>query len=154
MQLIPFTNDDFKGLYDFMQPLWLKTYGEILPREQILFLVDKFFSKEGLRYYVEQGYQYRKIDDVGVVVFVERENETYMDKLYLLPCARGKGYPAFVFDELAKSGKDVALSVNQANARALKCYIKNGFEVERAVDVDLGNGMVNHDFLMRRKKKV
>ena len=151
MKLTDFNEQDFENLYDFMKPIWLETYGPILPEEQILFLLEKYFSKEGLQKYRALGYQYRKINDDGVVVFVVRDMEVYMDKLYLLPSARGKRYPAFVFSELAKYGKDILLNANSHNTRAVNCYLKNGFSIEKSEDIDLGNGMINRDFVMRKK---
>ena len=152
-----FSERDFAWLHDYMQPLWHETYGEILPQSQIDFLVEKFFSDEGLRHYRAEGYQYRKILNTGtlcgVFVYVDRENERYMDKLYLLPTARGKNLPALVFSYLASRGTDVTLSVNQRNARALKCYLKNGFEIEREAEIALGNAMINRDYILRKKKK-
>lgn len=153
MKLTDFTSHDYQTLYDFMQPLWHETYGEILPREHIELLLEKYFSEAGIAHYRAQGYVYQKIDDIGVLVFVEREKEIYLDKLYLLPAARGKNYPAFVFDELLKRGKDVLLNVNRGNERAVRCYLKNGFAIERQEEIVLSNGMVNHDYVMRKKCK-
>ena len=156
MQLTLLTEQEFSSLRAFMSPLWHETYGDFLPREQIEFLLDKYFSKEGLQFYREQGYEYRNImsdqnERVGVLVYVQREKDTYMDKLYLLPQARGKGYPAFVFAYLCSFGKDVRLSANQKNARALKCYQKNGFVIEEKMDIQLGHGMVNCDYILCKK---
>ncbi len=149
--LTAFTEQDFDGLYEFMRPIWHETYGDILPATQIDFLLDKYFSPKGLNAYRMQGYEYFRIDDVGVLVIQERENEVYLDKLYLLPTARGKGYPEKIFAELLKRGKDVVLNVNQGNERAVKCYRKNGFIVEKVIDIDLGNGMINQDYILRKK---
>ena len=151
MQLIPFEESDYLSLYEFMRPLWLETYGGFLPKEQILFLLEKYFTPEHLCEFRKKGYEYYKVDDVGVLVIVDRGADTYLDKLYLIPTARGKGYPKFVFDELLKRGKDVVLNVNQSNARALACYQKNGFTVDERIDIDLGGGMVNQDYVMRKK---
>ncbi len=152
MQLIPFTKNDFASLYDFMKPIWLDTYS-FLPKEQVLLLLDKYFSPDNLRAFQEKGYRYYKIDDVGVLVYVEKEQETYLDKLYLLPSARGKGYADFVFTQLLKLNKDITLNVNQNNKRAVACYKKHGFVVDQVIDIDLGNGMVNQDFIMRKAHK-
>ena len=152
MKLIPFQDNDFLSLYDFMKPIWLDTYS-FLPTEQVLLLLDKYFSPENLQAFQEKGYRYYKIDDVGVLVYVEKERETYLDKLYLLPTARGKGYATFVFEELLKLKKDVTLNVNQSNQRAVACYQKHGFVVDQVIDIDLGNGMVNQDFIMRKAYK-
>ena len=156
MRLTAFTEQDFSSLYSFMHPLWHETYGSFLTKEHIDFLLDKYFSADGLNHYRKEKYVYLNIVDdsdhrVGVLVYVDRENETYMDKLYLVKSARGKGYPAFVFAYLCSLGKDVTLSANQNNARALRCYQKNGFKIEQKIDVQLGHGMVNYDFLLRKR---
>ncbi len=152
MEIRAFTPQDFAEIYQFMYPLWQETYGQILPKAQIDFLVDTFFSEKGLQEYRAKGYEYYKLDDCGVLVFVEREEDVYMDKLYLLPDARGKGYPAQAFAFMEKRGKPLRLSANQANARALRCYQKNGFVIEQTVDVHWDNGMVNHDYILVKNK--
>ena len=149
--LIEFTQQDFDGLYDLMHPIWHETYGDILPSAQIDFLLDKYFSAKGLNAYRMQGYEYFRIDNAGVLVIQERSREIYLDKLYLLPAARGKGYPQKVFAELLKRGKDILLNVNQGNQRAVKCYQKNGFIIDEVLDIKLGDGMVNQDYIMRKK---
>ena len=146
-----FDEQDFDGLYAFMFPIWHEVYGAILPREQIDFLLDKYFSKTALTAYRARGYEYFHVDTVGVLVIEERENEVYLDKLYLLPTARGKGYPQQVFTELLRRKKDILLNVNQANERAVRCYQKNGFVIDETVEIALGNGMINRDYVMRKK---
>ena len=154
MEIQAFNAQDFSVLYDFMRPLWLETYAEILPAEQIDFLLDKYFSENGLTEFQEKGYEYFKLTEkgktVGVLVFIQRENDVFMDKLYLLPCARGKNYPAQAFAFMAKRNPTVTLNVNQANARAFRCYQKNGFTVIAAKEISHGNGMVNRDFVMQK----
>ena len=71
-----------------------------MPKKQIELLLDKYFSTSGIARYRSEGYEYFKVDDVGVLVICERATDVYLDKLYLLPSARGKGYASFVFDEL------------------------------------------------------
>ena len=62
-----------------------------------------------------------------------------------------EGYAAFAISQLMNLKKDVVLNVNQQNARAIACYQKNGFTVDQTVDIDLGGGMVNHDYILRKK---
>ena len=101
-----FTEQDYQSIYDFMLPLWKETYGGILPAKQIEFLVDKYFSAEGLTHYRALGYEYFKLGQDGVLVVCERETDVYIDKLYLLPSSRGKGIPEkdmpFVFERFYK----------------------------------------------------
>ena len=63
------------------------------------------------------------------------------------------GIPREIFQELQKSGKDLTLNVNRANERAVKCYLKNGFQIERETEILLDNGMINCDYEMRLKTK-
>ena len=153
MELKAFTQTDFDTLYDFMKPLWLDTYA-FLPKAQVLFLLDKYFSLPRLKHYQEEGYRYYKIDDVGVLVFVEKEEYIYIDKLYLLPAARGQGYPEFVFQALSAYKKDILLNVNQNNARAVACYLKNGFVIDEKQEIVLGDGMINYDYVLRKQRSV
>ena len=153
--LTPFKSQDFDCLHEFMRPLWHEVYGPILPPVQIDFLLEKYFSAKGLNDYLAQGYEYFWIEDngahIGVLAIQEREREIYLDKLYLLPDARGKGYPEQVFSALLQRKKDILLNVNQANERAVNCYRKHGFFIDEVTDIPLGNGMVNKDFVMRKK---
>ena len=142
-----FTNEDYATLYKFMRPLWLETYS-FLPLEQVEFLLNKYFSETGLRHYRELGYRYYKIE-TGVLVIHEKQGEIYIDKLYLPPSARGTGLPKKVFAELLQAGKDLTLNVNKENQRAIRCYLKNGFKIERETEIPLNCGFINHDYEMR-----
>ncbi len=150
MLLRKFQKEDFACLRSFMTPLWHETYGKIIPKEQIDFLLEKYFSEPALVAFQAKGYEYYKIDETGVLVYVERETELYIDKLYLPSSMRGKGYPQRVFSELLKHGKPLRLNVNQANERAVQCYLKNGFQIVQKIDINLGNGMTNCDYVMER----
>lgn len=151
MILTDFTQQDFIELYDFMRPIWFETYTNVIPLEQIEFLLDKYFDPKNVQNFIKQGYSYKKVDGVGVLIYQERDNDVFIDKLYLPSKFRGMGYPEKVFDELLKLNKDLTLNVNQANKRAVACYLKNGFSIEVTHDVDLGNGMINKDYIMRKK---
>lgn len=153
MKLIPFSDADFASLYEFMSPLWHDTYDTIIPPAQVDLLLDKYFGRDGLAHFRALGYEYYNIDNAGVLVCVEKADSIYIDKLYLRPSARGKGYPAFVFNELIKRGKDLTLNANRENKRAVACYLKCGFVIESETDIDVGGGFVNRDYTFRKKCK-
>ena len=141
-------------IHGFMYPIWHETYDNVIGAEQTDFLVERYFSDDALKDFRNKGYQYFKVDDektVGITVIAEKDGDTYLDKLYLLPESRGKGYAAFVFSELLKLGKDVTLNVNQGNVRAVACYRKSGFVIDEEEIIDLGGGMINKDYKMRLK---
>ena len=151
--ITPFTLQDFDNLYNFMLPIWKKTYKGIISDKQIDFLVNKYFKKENVDKFLQQGYEYYKIFDKGVLIFLEREKDIFLDKLYLDESLRGKNIPSLAFEFLLKRKKDITLNVNQGNERAVKCYLKNGFTIEVSHDVVLENGMINKDYIMRKKYK-
>ncbi len=148
-----FEKQDFDNLYDFMRPLWFETYLSIISKEQIEFLLDKYFKKENVENFIAKGYEYYSLYNEGVLVFVERENDVFMDKLYLLPSARGKGIAKKAFEFMLLRNKPIKLNVNQQNQRALKCYLKNGFKIIEEKDVVLENGMINKDFVLLKDNK-
>lgn len=155
MELKEFSEKDYTVLYDLMYPIWHDTYKNIISKQQIDTLLQKYFSKDAIEHYKSIGYQYFNIFCenalCGITVIYEKENEIYLDKLYLFRQFRGKGIADFVFKKLLERGKDITLNVNQANLRALRCYTKNGFETESEEIIDLGNGMKNIDYKMRKK---
>lgn len=151
IKITPLSKEEFGGLYEFMRPLWYETYSSFLPACQIDLLLNKYFSPTNLQKFLNEGYEYYSVNGEGVLVVQPRKVGLYVDKLYILPKARGKNYPKFVFEFLITRGQDLYLNVNVNNARAVNCYLKNGFEIEKREDIDLGNGLVNCDFVMRKK---
>lgn len=152
MYLIRLNNDEYKDLYDYMYPIWHETYKNVIPTEQIDFLLNKYFKLDNINSFINKGYEYFKIFDnelIGYVVINELTNEIYLDKLYISGKFRGLGYPSKVFKYLLMRNKDITLNVNQENKRAINCYKKNGFLIEEIEIINLGDGMVNKDYRMR-----
>ena len=155
MELVSFKNDDYKQLYDFMRPLWLETYSDCIPNHQILYLLDHYFNINSIDEFLKKGYKYYHIYDnvnIGVVVYYEYEDGIYLDKLYILPEFRGKGYPKAIFNLLLNIKNRITLNVNQKNKRAVACYFKEGFKIKEEQIIDLGEGMVNIDYLLELVK--
>lgn len=141
---------ELKGLYEYMYPLWMDTYS-FLPKNQVKLLLDKYFTYENILQYVKNGYEYYNLNNAGVLVFVEQKDALYVDKLYVLPEMRGKNYPHKAFEFLSKRKKPLILNVNINNKRAVNCYLKNGFKIIKKVDIDLGHGFINSDYIMKRE---
>lgn len=134
-----------------MSPIWKTTYKGIISDKQIDFLLDKYFKKDNVEKFLQQGYEYFNILNNGVLIFIEREDDIFLDKLYLNEKIRGQNIPSIVFDFLFSRKKDITLNVNQGNKRAVSCYLKNGFTIEVTHNVILENGMINKDYIMRKK---
>ena len=120
MKLEKFAVSDYETIKDFMTPIWHTTYA-FLPREQVELLLDKYFSEDGLKHYRELGYTYMKLVDkktVGIVVFCEREDETYLEF-----CAKSsnKGVATeFLKEKFSITGETVAFGDSEGDYAMFK----------------------------------
>jgi ribosomal protein S18 acetylase RimI-like enzyme len=147
------TKEEFAGLYDVMRPIWLDTYS-FLPKEQVELLLDKYFSKKSIEHYLSIGYEYYSLNGAGLLVIKEQKDSLYVDKLYIQPEFRRKGLASNVFQYLIKTRKKaLALNVNKNNLPAVSCYLKNGFKIAKEEIIELGNGLVNCDYVMIKEIK-
>ena len=154
LKLVELTKKDYPDLYDFMHDVWVDTYSHIIPLSHIELLLHKYFDADNIPGFLSKGYKYYYIFDkenAGLLVYADKIDEIYLDKLYVLPEHRGKGYAAFALTELKKLGKDITLNVNRNNERAVTVYKRLGFEIEKVVDIIVSDENINEDYVMRLK---
>ena len=154
--------DDCMLIYELAVPSWEVAYSEILPAEQIDFMLEKMYSEEALKRQMREGHLFYIVlyDDVpgGFISFhPQSENLYILEKLYILPQMQGKGAGSFLVEkaeEYIRSQRcgDVLfeLNVNRKNA-AVDFYRRLGFRVVREVDEDIGNGFYKNDYVMRKE---
>jgi ribosomal protein S18 acetylase RimI-like enzyme len=75
--------------------------------------------------------------------------------LYVLPNYQGKGIGAMLLQKIEdyiQVGTDVylELNVNRFNS-AIAFYQKQGFEIIRTEDIDIGNGFFMNDYVMEKQ---
>lgn len=140
--------------------IWEEFYVPIIGRAQVDYMVPKFQSREAMRAQLSSGYEYFMIRldsrPVGyIAVEVKRaERELFLSKFYLHSSTRGTGLGrramGFV-EEIAKLRDltSIWLTVNKGNP-SIQIYEKLGFAKERAIVMDIGNGFVMDDYVMRK----
>ncbi len=122
-------------------------------------MLEWMYSGESLR---------KQVDDEGCV-FLVWEEETLVQgfasfseiepsifklhKLYVFTHLQGKGIGRFLLDEVKKraaalGGKAIELQVNKKNV-AQHFYTKQGFSIDRELVLDIGNGFVMDDYVMK-----
>ena len=149
--LLNLTKEEYSGLYDVMRPIWLDTYS-FLPKEQIELLLNKYFSKNGIEHYLSIGYEYYSINGMGLLVVKEQKDSLYVDKLYIYPEFRKKGIATKALNYLINERKKpLMLNVNKSNLPAVSCYLKNGFKIYKEEVIELGNGLINFDYVMKKE---
>lgn len=157
------TISDIKQIQNIVHITWPITYGEILSKEQLDYMLDLFYSdealidqynkKEQLFYMIYEGET--NLGFIGIEHDYNGEALTKIHKIYLLPETQGKGIGKKVIDEIEKLALDnnstaLILNVNRFNT-ALGFYKKIGFEVVDEVNIDIGNGYLMEDYVMEKQ---
>ncbi|MES2275124.1 MAG: GNAT family N-acetyltransferase [Bacteroidota bacterium] len=159
--IIKATIADTETIRRLAEDTWWPTYGPILEKEQITFMLNEIYSADKISRQLETGEQIFLLLMEGdeAVAFAgysprDEDPEIYkLHKLYCLPKTQGKGYGKIlinaVIDEVLKAGKHTLdLNVNRHN-KALTFYQKMGFEVAYEEDIAIGPYWMN-DFVMRK----
>lgn len=156
------TINDVETIRQIADQTWWVTYGPILEKEQIDFMLKEIYSAGKIKTQVENNVQtyLLLLEDEQPVAFAsysprEENAEIYkLHKLYCLPQTQGKGYGKILINEVAKktkdAGKDVLeLNVNRYN-NAKTFYEKMGFAVAYEEDIAIGPYWMN-DYVMRKE---
>jgi len=157
------TINDIKLIQNIVQITWPITYGEILSKEQLSYMLDLFYSTEALtEQYDKKEQLFYMIDEdetnigfIGIEHYYKGKTITKIHKIYLLPETQGKGIGKKVIDEIGKLALEnnstiLSLNVNRFNS-ALGFYKKIGFEVVDEVNIEIGNGYLMEDYVMEKK---
>lgn len=157
------TQNDIKQIQKIVAITWPITYGEILSKEQLDYMLDLFYSYEALleQYTKREQLFYMVYEEGANIGFVGIEHHykenpiTKIHKIYLLPETQGKGIGKKVIEQVEKLAVEnnsgaISLNVNRFNA-ALGFYKKIGFEVIGEADIEIGNGYLMEDFVMEKK---
>lgn len=154
---------DIKQIQNIVDITWPITYGKILSKEQLDYMLGLFYSNEALtlQYNKKEQLFYMIYEDgtnlgfIGIEHNYNGETVTKIHKIYLLPETQGKGIGKKVIDEIGKLASDnnstaLVLNVNRFNS-ALGFYKKIGFEIVDEVNIDIGNGYLMEDYVMEKR---
>jgi diamine N-acetyltransferase len=161
-QIIPvFAKAEIDIVAGLAKIIWPEHYVSIIGQEQVDYMVAKFQSPEAIENQVrEEGYSYFVITSsgqpVGYIGIIEKSNELFLSKLYILSNERGKGFGQYGVNFLAtrcrnKGLEYITLTVNKYNLRSISAYEKMGFEKYGEMVGDIGSGYVMDDYLMRKR---
>lgn len=154
---------DFKTIREIAYKTWPDTYGEILSKVQLDYMLEKFYSDATLT----ENFTYKNHH-----FLLAKENETCLGfasyepnylgerivrlhKIYLLPETQGKGLGKLLISEIEKIARKlnqngISLNVNRFN-KAYDFYTKMGFECIGEEDIELDFGYLMEDFKMLKK---
>lgn len=139
--------------------IWPSAYLQILGREQLDYMLEKIYSLSSLenQFSVLNHHFILAAENdipIGFASFSAHENAPvfHLNKIYVLPRKQGKNIGKkmldYVISEIKKTGATaLQLNVNRNN-KALHFYEKQGFEIVRNEDIDIGSGYFMNDYVM------
>jgi len=156
------TIEDVATIRHLAEETWWPTYGPIIEKKQIEFMLNEIYATEKLYYQIANHEQtfLLLIEDEQPVAFAAysprgEDPDIYkLHKLYCLPSTQGKGYGKVLINEVServlRAGKHTLdLNVNRYN-KAKTFYEKMGFSVAYEEDIAIGKYWMN-DFVMRKE---
>lgn len=151
--------DDINIIGYLAQQIWPETYGEILPAEQLTYMLNLFYSPASLRrQMLDERHQFLIVEEgeepIGFASWsgTEEAGIFKLHKIYVLPGRQGKGLGRgmleFIYDVIRPEGaRKLRLNVNRFN-KARQFYERMGFAVTMEEDVPIGNGYFMNDYVM------
>ena len=149
------TLEDIPTIQEIAEEAWRPTYGPILTEEQTLYMIPMMYASEVLIPQIGL-FSVLEVDDVaiGYCAFEKQtDTEGKLHKLYLRPSLKQKGAGTFIINQINQQARNLGLqsiylNVNKLNS-AVDFYLKKGFIKERELVLDIGNGYVMDDYVMR-----
>lgn len=154
---------DIQTIQHIAYQTWPDTYGEILSKVQLMYMLDHFYSEETLTdNMLNKKHHFLLAKENGIALgFASNEHNynqrkvTRIHKIYILPQTQGKGIGKLLLDKieaLAKENHSVTLSlnVNRMN-KALTFYQKIGFKIVADENIEIGHGYLMEDFVMEKQ---
>ena len=162
MKISVATKSQLEIIEDLAYKIWPSTYGEILSKVQLDFMLDKFYNLDYLEnQLVNENQVFLLIEEnnkyLGFCAYelnCESSNKTKLHKIYVLPETQGKGIGKILLNEVEKiasvnNNSALFLNVNRYN-NAQEFYKKQGYSVINTIDIEIGNGYLMEDFVMEK----
>lgn len=149
------TLEDIPLIQEIAEQAWRPTYSHILSEEQTQYMIPMMYATEVLQNQIDI-FLILEIDGegMGYCAFEQTsESDAKLNKLYLRPSVKQKGAGSFIIEQISNQArsmglKSIHLNVNKHNS-AVEFYLKKGFIKDKEIVLDIGNGYVMDDYVMR-----
>ncbi len=148
---------DIQSIRLLAEKIWLAHYPDIIGVEQTTYMLNMMYSEQRLAEQMNSGQDFYLIIHAGTAIGfiglrqVERSDTWFIDKFYLDHEKQGSGLGSAAFKALMSvysQAREFKLQVNRQNFKSINFYFKNGFKIERCLDVPIGDGYEMNDFVM------
>lgn len=162
MRITVATKEQLEIVRDLAYKIWPSTYGEILSKIQLDYMLDKFYNIAALEEQMlvkNQIFMLIQEEDtyLGFCAYelnIDQSNKTKLHKIYVLPETQGKGVGKRLLHEVEKiasehKNKAVFLNVNRYN-KAFEFYKKQNYSIKKEIDIEIGHGYLMEDYIMEK----
>jgi GNAT superfamily N-acetyltransferase len=140
--------------------VWPATYSNMMSGEQLNYMFNMMYSPDSIRTQMtEKKHTYFILfdDDIpqGYLSVHTVENTVlYIEKIYVLPSAQGKGFGALLINRAkefaeTQSLNSLRLNVNRDN-KSRYFYEHLGFKIISQRDLHIGHGFYMNDYIMEK----
>lgn len=156
---LPATDQDIGTIRKLAHEIWPATFGKILTKEQIDYMLNWMYSEATLLEKQAGGhpffvlrFQGRPVGFAHLEHHVPEKKYLRLHKLYLHPSCQGIGLGRLMLNHIEEYAKEhgmsaLHLNVNRFN-RSVAFYERCGFEITAEEDIDIGEGYLMEDFQM------
>lgn len=162
MMITVATKEQLPVVRDLAYRIWPDTYGKILSKTQLDFMLDKLYSVENLEeQMLEKNQVFMLIQNdekyLGFCAYelnIDNSNKTKLHKIYVLPETQGTGVGKLLLEKVETIVKNAGnthliLNVNRFN-KALEFYKYKGFVITGEIDIEIGQGYLMEDYIMEK----
>ena len=148
------TYNDLTTIETIARKTWPDTFGEVMPKVQIDYMLDLIYNENALKEQLANGHVFLIVNYNDLPVGYTSYELNYKDKphlmihkVYLLPSSQGLGLGKKTFDHLTRIALDnnqeaLTLKVFYKNDKATGFYMSKGFKKIGVEETDIGNGYV------------
>lgn len=153
------TPNQLKLVHVMAEQIWHEYYTNIIGREQVVYLLQKYQTVKALEEQVTEGYQYELIlhdsTPIGYISTLKKLDYLYISKLYLIKEARKQGFSRKTMEYIEKKARQANLSqlqlnVNKYNNHSIAVYKHFGFSIIKEEKTDIGSGFYLDDYVMAK----
>ncbi len=157
------TPNDWGKIQLIAHETWWQSYGEMLPKEQVEYMLDLIYSESALseQMTIKKHEFILVFEDDIPLGFASYEMDYHslstlmIHKIYLLPRTQGKGIGTRLIDHIAaiairNNNNKLRLKVYHENDKAIGFYLKYGFKNTGPETTDIGNGYIILDNVMTK----